>query len=242
MAALPRTDLISVKLRKKDCESGFTLVEIIITIVIVAFVVTMIMVYFGTGITHSSDPIARLNSEALLAQVMEKITLQYTQYPRWQPNTNYPANSMVIPATPITRNGYLYTTTAGGRSGSVEPLWNATTPPGTSPLTGTDGTVTWIWAASCAPDLDGTCPNTLAANNSHNCNCPTGLQALIGTEGGTGNSTFGNFGVIQNHFITFNSAGNEVAVNYTTPFLKVTIGPPANTLTSQQLATLFVRR
>ncbi len=223
-------------LRKKKSESGFTLIETIITIVIVAIVVTMIVTYFGKGIIHSSDPITSLNSEELLAQVMEKITLQYTQYQHWRPGTNYAATSIVLPTTP-NHNGYLYTTTAGGTSGANEPYWSVTAPGNT-----TDGTVTWKWAASCAPDLAGTC------NGAVGCNCPTGLQAVIGAEGGAGNSTFGNFIVIQNHFIKFNSGGNEVSLagNTTDPyygsFLKVTISPPANALTSQTLATMFVLR
>ncbi len=220
----------------RNTVAGFTLIETIITIVIVAFVVTMIIVYFGKGILHSSDPIARLNSEALLAKAMEKITLQYTRYQHWRPGTNYAAAGIVLPTTP-NHNGYLYTTIAGGTSGANEPYWSITSP-GTTP----DGTVSWQWAASCAPDLTGACAG------ANGCNCPAGLQAAIGTEGGTGNSTFGNFIVIQNHFIKFDSGGNEVSLagNTTDPyyglFLKVTIGPPTNALTSQTLSTMFVLR
>ncbi len=236
MATLPQRDLISMGLRKKDSGSGFTLIETIITIVIVAFVVTMLMVYFGNGIIHSSDPIARLNAEANLAQVMEKITLQYTQYPHWRPNTTYPANSVVLPTTP-NHNGYLYTTTGGVTSGSVEPYWSLTAPGTTS-----DNGFTWKWATSCAPDLAGTCTGAVG------CTCPSGLQALIGAEGGTGNSTFGNFNVTQNRFIKFDSGGNEVSLAGNTSdqlygrFLKVTIGPPANAPISQTVTTLFVLR
>ena len=238
MATLPQPDLISMKLRKKDSHSGFTLIEIIITIVIVAFVVTITMVYFGKGIIHSSDPIVSLQTEANLAQVMEKITLQYTQYPHWRPTTYYAANSSILPTTPQ-HNGYLYTTTTGGTSGSTEPGWSIQAP-GTTSEVPNGGTVIWQWAASCAPDLTGTCAGAVG------CTCPSGMQALIGAEGATGNSTFGNFNVKQNHFIKFDSSGNEVSLagNTTDPLygriLKVTIGPPANAYISQTVATLFV--
>jgi prepilin-type N-terminal cleavage/methylation domain-containing protein len=244
MATLPQPDLILMKLRKKGPESGFTLIETIITIVIVAVVVTMIMVYFGKGIIHSADPIARLQSEANLAQVMENITLQYSQYPHWRPNTSYGPNSVVLPPD---RNGYhsgfRYKTTAGGMSGSVELVWPS--PPFSSGYTVSEatggGNVTWtVDTTTCATDLNGTCPNTAGY-----CTCPSGLQSLIGAERAAVNNTFGNYKVVQNHFVEFDSGietGPTAAANALGQVLKVTIAPPANAAGSQTISALFTLR
>ena len=243
---MPQLHFISRNMRKKGSDSGFTIIESIIALVIVAIVVVMILSYFGNGIIHSSDPIARLQTEAGVAQVMEKITTYYSQYPRWKPNQTYnTVNYMVIPTSP-NRTGYLYMVTATGTSGSTEPSWSTI-----SPGTTTDGTVTWKWAKyvgaplpSCAPDLAGTCPGTIYGT-TQNCTCPSGLGSLIGTENATVNTQFGSYYVFQNHFITFSSGGNEIPVGSTTDpaygrFLKVTIG--LNSSSKQTVAALFVLR
>ncbi len=245
---MPQLHPILRNMRKKCTDSGFTIIESIIALIIVAIVVVMILTYFGNGIIHSSDPIARLQTEASVAQVMEKITTYYSQYPRWQPNHSYTANiSIVIPTSP-NRTGYLYKATSTGTSGSTEPSWS-TISPGTTP---NDGTVTWVWAKiggatvpSCAPDLAGLCPGTTYGTTT-NCTCPTpSLQSLIGTEGTVVNTQFGSYYVFQNHFIKFDSGGNEVPAGSTTDpaygrFLKVTIGPNAGS--KQTVAALFVLR
>jgi prepilin-type N-terminal cleavage/methylation domain-containing protein len=63
-------------------ESGLTLIEIVISLVIVSILGAMLYSYFGTAITHSGDPIARMNSALGLQKVMENITADYmANYP-----------------------------------------------------------------------------------------------------------------------------------------------------------------
>ncbi|MCG6535630.1 MAG: type II secretion system GspH family protein, partial [Syntrophales bacterium LBB04] len=111
-----------MKLLKKYPESGFSLIEAIITIVVIALVATMMLSFFGTGITRSSTPIVMLQSSGNLKQLMDKITAQYRQIPHWHPNTAYTANTVVLPTTPNS-NGFQYIATAGGTSGASEPGW-----------------------------------------------------------------------------------------------------------------------
>jgi prepilin-type N-terminal cleavage/methylation domain-containing protein len=133
-----------MKPRKNDSEPGFTLIEVIITLVIVAVVAAMMTAYFGTGITQSSIPIFRLGAAGKLNEVMEKITAQYSQYPQWQKNTQYAAGTIILPTTPK-RTGLLYTTTSGGTSGATEP----TSWPRTQDGTISDNTITWttVWTS-----------------------------------------------------------------------------------------------
>ena len=49
-----------MKTEKIFFEYGFTLIEVIISLVVVAIVASMMAVYFGTSYTQSSVPISRL--------------------------------------------------------------------------------------------------------------------------------------------------------------------------------------
>jgi prepilin-type N-terminal cleavage/methylation domain-containing protein len=122
-------------IRKNHTESGFTLLEVIVTIVVVASIAAMMAAYFSTAYTQSSNQFSRLNAMSGLSGVMEKISAQYTQYPHWRPNTTYPANAIVLPTT-ANRTGMLYQTSAGGTSGATEPNWLSTSI--------IDNTVTWV--------------------------------------------------------------------------------------------------
>lgn len=61
--------------------SGFTLIEIIITLVIAAVVGAGLVQYLGTAFTKSSMPIQRLGQAFELQQVMENITEDYENNP-----------------------------------------------------------------------------------------------------------------------------------------------------------------
>jgi prepilin-type N-terminal cleavage/methylation domain-containing protein len=112
-----------MKSRKNDSKSGFTLIEVIITLVIIAIVAAMMTAYFGTGITQSSLPIFRLSNSAKLNQIMEKITFDYNKRPpTWSPNTTYDAGTIILP-TLGNRKGYQYFSATGETSGGTEPTW-----------------------------------------------------------------------------------------------------------------------
>jgi prepilin-type N-terminal cleavage/methylation domain-containing protein len=128
---------------KKMRERGFTLVETIITLVIVAIMATMLFTYSGTNFTASVNPIQWVESANSIHQIMERITADYQGYPRWKPNTAYATTDRV---TPIKRNGYFYQPIAGCTSGAAEPSpWttvNNTTSTDT-PASGGGNSCTW---------------------------------------------------------------------------------------------------
>ena len=236
-----------MKLKIKKPKGGFTLIEVIIAVTVLAIIAAMMASFLGKSfpsLTRSSVPIASLNKSLSLNQVMEKISAQYAKYPHWRPNTTYASPTIILPTTRI-RNGYQYTS-GGGKSGATQPTW---------PLSGTvaDGTITWTLSSTCAPPL--------LSNSCQGCTltCPNGLSNLIGAEGSDVTDTTNfcttntpcSYHVINNHFIYFDSTNTEqtctstaTCPNYFPRYLKVTIGfrsdDPART--GETLTTLFVLR
>ncbi len=60
-------------------QGGFTLIEIILTLVIAAVVGAGLVQYLGSSLTKSSVPIQRLKQSLKLQEVMEKITADYIE-------------------------------------------------------------------------------------------------------------------------------------------------------------------
>ncbi|MDD5435833.1 MAG: type II secretion system protein [Nitrospira sp.] len=58
-------------------QDGFTLIEVILTLVIAGILGAMLYSYFGTSFTASSNPVIRLNKAFKLQQIMENITADY---------------------------------------------------------------------------------------------------------------------------------------------------------------------
>jgi prepilin-type N-terminal cleavage/methylation domain-containing protein len=125
-----------MRTRKNNLKSGFTLIEVIITLVVVAVAAAMMAVYFGTLYTQSSVPISRLVAAGNLNQIMERITADYNNEPAtWSPGTTYATTNSslgtalptVILPTEANRNGYRYICTNAGTSGTTEPTWNNAT-------------------------------------------------------------------------------------------------------------------
>lgn len=122
-------------------QGGFTLIEYIVSLVIVAIAAAMIYSFFGVSLTHSSDPVWRLQQASNLSKVMENIVADYNRFNAlnlrylWKAQTAYPLYAHVVPKT---NNGYYYKCLTAGTSGASEPTW-----PVTSGATVTDGGVTW---------------------------------------------------------------------------------------------------
>lgn len=69
-----------MKTMTKLKSAGFTLVEVIITIVIAAIVGAMLVTVMGTSMTKSSDPIFRMQTSFSIQRVMENFLTAYEKY------------------------------------------------------------------------------------------------------------------------------------------------------------------
>ena len=229
---------------------AFTLIEVIITLIVLAILAAMMVPFFGTSFTKSAAPVSRLNKSLTLGAVMEKITAEYAEVPHWRAATTYGPGALVLPTAGVS-NGYRYYTTAGGTSASSEPsaVNDPANPwPTAAGSTVTDGGIVWTRDANCAPTLlDSSCSRT-------DCTCPAGLKGKIGPEGNDyDDPKFGRYRVIDNHFINFDAANTEYSLEaycLSNPkdgkcrYLKVTIGfrSDDSEKTGETLTTLFVRR
>ncbi len=122
-------------------KSGFTLLEIILTIIVSSILGTMLYSYFNVIMTGNDSP-AKLQRIYDLQTVMEKITAHYDEISgkntaeKWTAGKAYaPGDKTVSRSEPY---GHLYVCTGAGTSGITEPVW-----PTTPLATVTDGTVTW---------------------------------------------------------------------------------------------------
>ena len=68
-----------MKARYKNHQSGFTLIELIITLVIAAIAAAMLSTFFNASLTQSSVPIARLQQASNLHQAMENIVTDFNR-------------------------------------------------------------------------------------------------------------------------------------------------------------------
>lgn len=212
--------------RKDTKNTGFTIIEVIITIVVLGIVLAMMTPYFGTAISRSSEPISRLKNifrQTSSQKILEQMTLQYTQKAHWHPGTVYAVNDIVIPTTQ-NANGFQYICTNAGTSNpaipAVEPIWPIAVGGTFTESTGVawrqNGTVTML----------------------------TDLQTNVVTH--TGDTFFGgSYTINQNEFIKFDPNTNtELTITSADPaygrYLKVRItdlNSPSSTRSS-----LFVLR
>lgn len=65
----------------KNAQKGFTLIEIIVTLVVAAILGSALFQYMGTALIQSSIPIKRLKQTMDLKRVMENITGDYLNPP-----------------------------------------------------------------------------------------------------------------------------------------------------------------
>ncbi len=181
-----------MKMRRNNLECGFTLIEVIITLVVIGIVAAMTATYFGTSITQSSTPIHRLRAAGKLNQIMEKITADYNNATAtWSSNTAYAVNSIIFP-TAGKKNWYQYICTVAGTSGSTEPTW---------PTTGTvsDGAITWTYSGTVLPLKTWAASTVYAINAIVYSN--NGYQYIC-TVAGTSGSTEPTWPIIINATVT----------------------------------------
>jgi prepilin-type N-terminal cleavage/methylation domain-containing protein len=101
-------------------QSGFTLIEIIATVVIVSVFSAMMLTLFTDSLIKSSDSFKRISKSSDLSNVMANIMADYTPYPKWKASTAYSAANKVLPTG---MNGRFYICTSSGTSGTSEPQW-----------------------------------------------------------------------------------------------------------------------
>lgn len=68
--------------REKKKQKGFTLIEVIVTIIISALVGLVVFVYLGTALTRSHEPIGQVRDLGEAMAVMEGFTSEYNRYLR----------------------------------------------------------------------------------------------------------------------------------------------------------------
>jgi len=149
---------------------GFTLIEVIITLVLAGIVAAMLFSYFGSSIIQSSTPVSRLKAVGKLNAIMEKITSDYNNsYAIWSPNTTYTVDTIILP-TKWRKNWYQYICMQAGTSGSMEPAW---------PTSGAveDGSVRWEYSGTQPPlkswveDTDYTINAVIYSRNGYQYKC-----------------------------------------------------------------------
>jgi len=130
---------INTKGKEKDGRKGFTLIELIVTIVISAVLGSMVIIFFGSSFTESSAPILRLKKSTDLQRVMVNMTADYKKYPIWKSDKAYQGDDIVIPTLyHIIGQRYYYKCTTPGKSGINEPAW-------TGVGSVNDGTLVWTY-------------------------------------------------------------------------------------------------
>jgi prepilin-type N-terminal cleavage/methylation domain-containing protein len=130
--------------RKKINKAGFTLIEVIVTVVVVSILGAMIITFLSDSLIKSSDSVKSMRASSNLHMVMANINADYNRYPKWRSGTTYTVGNYVVPTI---RNGHYYKcTTAGTSSSASEPDW---------PLAGTksDGSITWTETVENGPLL-----------------------------------------------------------------------------------------
>ncbi len=58
-------------------QRGFTLIEVVITLVVAAILGTILVQFMGTSLTRSAEPIVMVQEGFSLSEVMEKMTAHY---------------------------------------------------------------------------------------------------------------------------------------------------------------------
>jgi prepilin-type N-terminal cleavage/methylation domain-containing protein len=177
-------------------ESGFTLIEVIVTILVVAIFGAMMIVFLSDSLVKSSQSVRRLTKVSDLNKVMQNIIQYYNKYPKWRSGTTYVANNFVVPTV---RNENYYKCTVAGTSNSSEPtLW-----PTNLGDTVIDNTITWTNSGPL-PDLNA-------------------VRTSIGVENSNQTNAYGTYHVEKNRCVYFPSDSEQDDAGCGNNILKVTI-------------------
>jgi prepilin-type N-terminal cleavage/methylation domain-containing protein len=103
-------------------QTGFTLIETVMAIVVAGLLGLMIFMFARAGLESAPTPWLRIVNMADLRQVMEDINEDYFRYQNaapWQADTAYAEGDRIR----STDNMYGYECVIAGTSGATEPVW-----------------------------------------------------------------------------------------------------------------------
>lgn len=181
---------------------GFTLIEVIVTVLIVAIFGAMMIVFLSDSIVKSSQSLVKIRKVSDLNKVMANITQYYNKYPKWRSGTAYSLGNFVVPTV---RNGHYYKCTIAGTSYFREPTSWPTTPGGT--VAETPNPIIWTESIEngLLPDLNA-------------------VKTSIGVENTNQNNAYGIYHVEKNRCVNFLVSDSEQdEPSCTSNILKVTI-------------------
>src|SRR5271157_1192032 len=138
--------------RKIINQSGFTLIEIIATVVILAVFSTIILTLFAErnwSLMKSSSALGTIYRSSDLSNVMANIYADYRPYPVWQPSTTYYSANPPNRIFPKGMNGRFYICTTSGSSWNSEPNpWSDSGNPDSTPESSGVKWKAGVWQAS----------------------------------------------------------------------------------------------
>ena len=140
-----------MNVKSKKMTEGFTIIEAIVVIVVVAIFGTFLYSFLGSSDKNhiywqSHVPRQNLVRAKDLNQVMENIRADYKPYPVWTLGHTYNVGDKVMPtAFSLSGQRYWYICTQPGKSGTTEP------DPWTTGVIPPDGNV--LWAYQTTPPL-----------------------------------------------------------------------------------------
>jgi prepilin-type N-terminal cleavage/methylation domain-containing protein len=201
----------------KKSAAGFTLIETIATLVVVAILGIFFYTFIGTSIYKSHLPMENLIRANDLNQVMENIRADYKPYPVWKPGHTYYLGDKVMPtAFSLSGQRYWYQCTQAGTSGLIEPdPWTT----GTMPL---DGNVQWTYQWTLPPLIDSSTNNLytfIGAPDPSNKKCANRPNERCYDQS---TNKYGYY-VIENGWIDFDPITKTASTSTNQNILKVTI-------------------
>ena len=108
-----------------NSQSGFTLIEAVITMTLATILGAMMYSYFSEALMRSAEPVHNLQKAFDLHAAMENITADYYDIisagvvpNTWEPSTGYLPGDQVVSKSQ--KFGHIYTCITGGTSGATE--------------------------------------------------------------------------------------------------------------------------
>ena len=84
--------------------NGFTLIEVLVTLVLVAFLATMVVPYMLSGVINTADPLLRMPSSLSVQGIMSNIVQGYNANPLFQNDLALMNASIVTGSYGLTAN------------------------------------------------------------------------------------------------------------------------------------------